>query len=737
MGVVYRAHDAELDRLVALKFLPPDIEASKTEVDRFIHEAKSASSLDHPNICTIYDIGRTTEGRLFIAMALYEGETVREKLRRGPLPEPEAVDIATQILSGLGCAHAKHIIHRDIKPGNIMVTSGGLVKILDFGVAKLSSATVAETETIAGTLAYMAPEQLDGGSGPGADIWSTGVCLYEMLTAQLPFRGETTSAVINAILNGQPRNLRTHNANLPFDLDRVIARALEKDPQLRYHAAGEMSAELRHVHAGHLSETMVQSPFTAVQALPSPREQPSIAVLPFTNLSPDDEHEYFSEGLAEELIHALSQIKELRVVSRTSAFRFKERAQDVREIARNLGVETILEGSVRRSGNRIRVTVLLTNAADGYNVWSQRFDREIGDIFAVQDEIAGSVAKLLVRHLTHTGPLEIGRKMTGNVEAWNLYLKGRFQWNKATEEAYRKAQKFFQQAIETDPECAPAYAGLADFYRSLAFWGFADPRVAWPAARQYALKALELDPNLPQVHITMARYHQQMEWNRDAAEGEFRRAVDLNPSYSEAHQALAVFLLQARRFDEALAGFQLARDLDPLNLAPATAVAWLHYYSGDYDQAAAECRKVLDIEPGYFEALCCMAMISELSQDFAAAESWWQRGWIASGKSAIVAGFVGRFYAVLGNREKTAEFVSYLEDLRHKRYVSPITYAFIYTGMGHLDSAVENVQKAFDEHDSFLSYADVFPPFAPLKGQPRFVEILSKIGLRKANGASV
>lgn len=738
MGVVYRGRDLELDREVALKFLPYQMDADEIHVKRFLQEAKAASSLDHPNICTIHDIGKTPDGQLFIVMAVYEGETVRQKLGRGPLPATEAIDIAIQILAGLAGAHAKNIAHCDIKPSNIIITPSGLVKILDFGVAKLmGEVTIGKGATVTGTVAYMSPEQLEGKAGLSSDIWSAGVCLYEMLTGERPFQGETYSAVIHAIFHSKPRPIRSYGPKAPFHIDGVINRALERNTQVRYQTADQMLTELRHSGSGEMNETVpISRASTSLKAVASRQTLPSVAVLPFTNLSPDEENEYFSDGISEELIHTLSQLKGLHVVSRTSAFQFKKKAQDVREIANRLGVSTVLEGSVRRASNRLRITVLLTNAADGYSIWSRRFDREAGDIFAVQDEIAASVVNVLLTKLNVTEELEVGRKITGNMEAWNLYLKGRFYWHKATEDAYRKAREFFQQAIQADPGCAPAYSGLADFYRSLAFWGFMDPREAWRAAHEYASKALELDPDLPQAHITMARYAQQMQWNRDAAEQEFRRAIELNAGYSEAHLALAVFQLQARHFDEALAELRLARDLDPLNLAIATAVAWLHYYRGEYDQATSECRKALDMEPDYFEALCCMAMVSERREDFEAAGKWWEHGWLASGKSPIVSGFVGRYYAITGSEAKSREIIAQLEELSSKRYVSRMAFAFIYAGLNDVSTAIEYIEKAFEEHDSFLSYAEVFPPFDGLRQHPRFLEILRQIGLADSGGKS-
>jgi serine/threonine-protein kinase len=731
MGVVYLARDLRLNRRVALKFLPPQFFDEDKQTRRLVQEAQAASSLDHPNICTIHEIGTSSNNQLFIAMSFYEGQTVREKVKHGPLSKSEAVEIAEHVLSGLARAHSQGIVHRDIKPANIMVTAEGIVKILDFGLAKfIGQGTIGEPGHIVGTLAYMSPEQLEGDVDCRTDLWSTGVLLYEMLTGQVPFDGDSTAAVMHNILHGEYRNLRCFRPELPFDLDRVVYRALEKNRDLRYASANQMISDLRHVRAPELSATVsLAAPFEAPEMYQQRQGTPSIAVLPFADLSQEQHSEYFSDGLAEELIHALSQLKGLRVVSRTSTFEFKGKAQDIRKIAQRLGVTTVLEGSVRRAGDKLRVTVLLTNAADGYNIWSRRFDSNSEDVFAIQEEIATSVAKLLLPKQKSETRVDFANRYSGNPEAWNLYLRGRYYWNKATEEAYQKARFYFQQAVDLDTDCAPAYAGLADYYRALAFWGFVDPRQAWPLALQYAIKALALDPTLPQAHIALARYAQQMGWDRDGAEKEFRRAIDLNPSHSEAHFAWCIFLLQTARFDEALSATRVARELDPLNLAVNTSFAWLHCYREEYDQAVVECKAVLELEPGYFEALCCMAMILEKQGQTLDAESWWEKGLAASGSSPLVYGFLGRNYALNAKLMKAREILTTLDAMSQTRYVSPVAFAFIHTSLANLDTAIEFIEKGFEAHDAMLSYALVFPPFDPLRGDVRFKSILRRMGL--------
>ncbi|MBV9267109.1 MAG: protein kinase, partial [Acidobacteriaceae bacterium] len=402
MGDVYRARDLLLDRDVALKFLAPTFQADSHRLERFKQEAKSVSSLDHPNICTIYEIGTGTNGVPFIAMAYYAGETLRSRIDRGPLTTDESVALAIQMLRGLGQAHKRGIVHRDVKPSNLILTGDGLLKILDFGIAKLRrDQTVTATQGFTGTIPYMSPEQLAGKIDERSDLWSTGVVLYEMLTGRLPFEGDSAGEVVQRILNEEPQDIQIFRTGIPEDFRRVLSRALEKSPKDRYQTAEAMIGELR--PAGSFdgrNPTVHERPATERRVLGAAAGGPSVAVLPFTTFGRSEEAEYFSDGVTEDIIHALSRLRGIRVVSRTSAFEFKGKAQDVRQIATRLGVNNVLEGSVRLSNNKLRVTVLLTNARDGCSLWSQRFDRDLADVFSIQEEIATSIATRLCTTLT-------------------------------------------------------------------------------------------------------------------------------------------------------------------------------------------------------------------------------------------------------------------------------------------------------------------------------------------------
>ncbi len=734
MGEVYRARDFLLGRQVAIKRLSPAFREDKHKLERFFQEAKSISALDHPNICTIYEVEITSDNVPVIVMAYYEGETLRPKIDRGLLASHEAVGIAIEILKGLSQAHQRGIVHHDIKPSNVMVTSDGQVKILDFGIAKLKDEQAGTlTQGLTGTLPYISPEQLAGKIDERSDLWATGVLLYEMLTGRLPFYGDSAAEILQRILNQQPESVSALRPAVSLQLDRVLMRALEKDPKRRYQTAQSMIADLRN-RTSSAEETLS---FAVPSPVVNAPQTPSVAVLPFASFAPADEAEYFSDGLTEEIIHALSRLKGMRVVSRTSAFEFKGKAQDVRVIADRLGVDSVLEGSVRISGHKLRVAVLLTNAKDGCGLWSQRFDRELADVFSIQEEIATSVATRLCNTLTQESAAQLSSRRNTNMDAWNLCLKARHHWHQGKPESLEKARLLYEQALTVDPKCSIACAALADYHGLLAFWGIVDPRRAWSTARELAAKAIELDPLQPRPYITTARYLQHIDRNRKAAEREFRRAIDLNPGDSEPHVAWAIFLLQLARFDEALQELRLARDIDPLNLMIAAGVAWLHCYRVEYDQALAECLQARELNPNYLETFACMAWISEAQGRIDEAESWLERAVAESARAPISLAMLGRHYALYGKPDKAREISTFLEELSSKRYVSPVTFAFISAALGEVDQALDHLDHAYEVHDPLLSYAKVYPPFEPVRNHPRFLEILNNLGLIETATASL
>jgi len=741
MGVVYKALDLRLERFVALKFLPADACEDETTRQRFMQEARAASALDHPNICTIYSIEDTDRGEMFIAMAYYEREVLSHRIARGLVGVREAVEIAIQLGRGLSKAHEHGIVHRDVKPANVMLTPDGTVKLLDFGIALLGGSVRSTKPGVAvGTPAYMSPEQACGQSCDGrTDIWAVGVVLYEMLTGQLPFRGDRHDLVLYAILHNEPRPAAELRPGIPADLDRAISTALAKDPDRRYPTANDLVAALRSVR--ELETLPSESSVTLVEGrtVPAPshstvavsRPAPSIVVLPFANLSHDADNEYFSDGLAEEIITALAQVAGLRVVSRTSAFQFKGKAVDVRKIGEDLRVASVLEGSVRMAGDRVRVTVQLVNVADGFQVWSQRFDRHMDDIFAIQDEIAQSIVSELRGKLTGEIPAApvAPRRRPENMAAYTLYLKGRYQWNKQTEEGLRSAVEYFEQAIAEDPQFAPAWAGLADYYMALGFWSVMPPDELWPKARTNALRALELDPSLPHAQVSAGYVRIFCDWNWVEAGRHFRKAVELSPGNSQARYAHAVYLTQTKRLDEALAEMRRALELDPLALNVNTALALVYYYRREYDRGIEQARKTLELDPNYFEMQVGLGLIYLQTSRFAEGVRALEAVRAASGDNPLILGLLGYGYGVAGMDTNAREILDRLEAISQERYVAPISRALVYIGLAAHDEAFEWLDRAAAAHDVLLCYLDVMPCYDPLRRDARFPALRQKIGM--------
>jgi serine/threonine-protein kinase len=713
MGVVYKARDTHLDRFVAIKVLPPERVADPERKRRFVREAKAASALNHPNIITIYDIDQES-GTDFMVMEYVAGQTLSRLIARGLAPK-EAVKYAIQITDALAAAHAVGIVHRDLKPANVMVTETGLVKVLDFGLAKLTEWSQSEaTRTmtadgiVAGTCAYMSPEQAEGQAVDArSDLFSFGAVLYEMLSGRRAFAGPSNLAMLTAVLHKEPAPL---GGEAPAELERIILRCLRKNPEERYLSACEVKQALEEV------------------AL-TPAPLPSIAVLPFANLSADKENEYFSDGLAEDIIDALTKLPGLRVIARTSAFAFRGKDVDVREIGAKLDVGHILEGSVRKAGNRIRVTAQLIKVADQSHLWSERYDREMTDVFAIQDDISRAIVDNLRVRLVAGRPLV--KRHTENVEAYNLLLRGRHCALRMTRESLAKGKEYLDQAIALDANYALAYADRANCYFASAFWGFMVPKEALPKAKSAALAALKLDDSLAEAHSIWGVVSGTSDFDWAGAERECRRAVQLNPASPIVHYDYGFFCLRPMgRLEEALAELRLAVELDPLSALYNTLVAYVNYARGEYDVAIGQFRLAMDLDPGWHMPHWLLATVYQHLGRFKEAIAPAQKACELSGRMAQTVGILALAYGLAGRQGEARALLEELTTQRCTTYVPPWAIAVAYRGLGEVGQALDWLEKGVEERDLLLvTGLKCDPRYISLHGHPRYQALLRKMNL--------
>jgi len=718
MGIVYKAQDTKLDRLVALKFLPKHLLCDEEAKIRFEHEAKAASALNHTNITTIYEIDES-EGECFICMEYVEGKLIKELIKEKALSIQDILNISIQIAEGLNAAHEKGIVHRDIKSDNIKLTPRGQVKIMDFGLAKLRGVSkVTKTGSTLGTLAYMSPEQVQGVElDQRSDIFSFGVVIYEMITGQLPFKGEHEAAIIYSILNETPEPLARYKANVAEGLQRAIEKALEKNREIRYQHIDDFRADLKKL------PKEAESHIT--------KQQPSIAVLPFTNLSADKEQEYFCDGMAEEIINALTQVEGLRVVARTSAFSFRGKEIDIREIGRKLNVETLLEGSVRKAGNRLRITAQLINVADGYHLWSERYDREMEDVFAIQEEISLSIVDKLKVKLLKEEKAKLVKRYTDDPEAYSLYLKGRYFWYRRYEGGLQKGIEYFQQAIDQDPLYALAYVGIADCYNQFGLWGFLHPKEAYPKAKVACAKALEIDDTLAEAYASLGWIKMFYDWDWAEAEKAFKRAIELNPNYATVHYYYGLYLGTVGQGIEGVTEAKKSVDLDPLCLVHNAVLGFEFYCKRQFDEAIEQLHKTLEMDSN-FAVTCFFLGLSYMGK-----ERWEEA--IASLKrfaslwqgSPFPIGFLGFAYGMSGQKDEALSMLEQLSKLSQQRYVSSFYKALIYAGLDRMDQAFELLYKAHDERESWMVSLKVFPLMDTFRSDPSYEVLIKKMGLEK------
>ncbi len=736
MGDVYAAEDTRLSRRVALKFLRPEVAATRDSRARFQREARAVAALNHPNIVHLYSV-EESDDLVFITMELVHGRSLRDLLRDGTaLPLAKTVAFAAQMAEGLAGAHAAGIVHRDLKPGNVMITEEDRVKILDFGVAKFlepistqdperPTTTTAEDSSMGlavGTAGYMSPEQALGKTlDARTDLFALGVVVFEMATGQAPFRGDTPAAVFDQLLNRHPPSPLTLNPMLPKFVESIIDKALEKDPARRYRSAGEFLQDLRRVDPSILSSGISVTTSTEL------RMSSSIVVLPFVDLSPGKDQEYFCHGITEEIINALTRIPGLRVISRTSAFAFQGKDLEVTEIGRRLRVETALEGSVRKSGNRVRVTAQLVNAEEGYQRWSKRFDRELSDVFEIQDEIAATI----LNEFRMGGDTPRAERASLNVIAHDAYLKGMYALNKWTDVAMRQALADFGHAIAEDADFAPAYAALAEahiwFYSGL---GVLPAHETVPHARSAVEKALELDPNLAHAHKVRGLIAMNHDWDRRGAEQALTRALELGPGSASTHlwNAWRLALLE-QRHDLALVELEEAERLDPLDLQVKTQIGYVHHFRHDLDRAIAQFEKVVALEPSFAFAHYALGDACSQRGQYDRAIAEYNKAIELSGRFVNHIGVLGYAYGRSGNHDRANAHLQELTARAADSYVSPMWFALVHLGRSDRESLFYWLNRAVEERDGSLILITAAVEFDPVREDPRFKALLDKMGL--------
>ena len=752
MGVVYKAEDTKLKRIVALKFLPPYFSADDEVKQRFIHEAQAASALNHTNICSIHTI-EEFEKQQFIDMEFVEGKTLGVLLKEKELSLKEVVDITLQIAEGLNAAHKKGIVHRDIKPDNIMVTDESLVKIMDFGLAKLKgSSKLTKTHSTLGTLSYMSPEQARGEEvDQRSDIFSLGVVLFEMITGRRPFKGEHEAAIIYSLVNENPEPLARYKADVPDELQRVMDKSLAKDKDKRYQHVDEMAADLRSA-VPNLSSNIVtitrrsKMPWIVAACMvvlvvasiylfypksdSTSANRRSIAVLPFKNMSDSKEDEYFADGLTEDIITQLSKISGIeKVIARTSVMQYKGINKSIRDVGKELDVATVLEGSVRRAGNQIRIVAQLIDVQNEGHLWADTYDKEMTQIFVIQSDVAQRIAAALKAKLSPGEKERIERKQTENTEAYQLYLKGRFHWNKRTLANHRTAIEYFTQAIREDPHYALAYAGLASTYVLLPEYTV-PAKEALPKAEAAAQKALELDPTLAEPHAVMGSI-KIYEWDWASAETEFKKAIELDPNSPTAHQWYGVYFSVLGRNDDAMAETKRAQELDPLSLIINLRVGKVFLDMRQFDRAIDQFKKTRDLDPNFPWAYFYLGKSYERQGEFDRAITAYNRAITLAGGDLEVLADLGHAYAKTGRKSDALEVLAKL--LRYSKQGNSVSceIALVYNGLGDKKNTFQWLERALQERNNGCASLKVDPAWNNLRSDPRFIALLKKMGLGK------
>jgi len=787
MGEVYLALDTKLNRKIAIKVLRPDSLAEENLKKRLLREAQAAAKLDHPNICAVYDVNEV-ESLTFIVMQYIEGETLAEKMEREPLRVTAALAIAEQAAEGLAEAHAHGILHRDIKPHNLMITPRGQLKILDFGLSKemrssdpvdndASTATLLSTPGHAvGTMPYMSPEQVQGEPLDAcSDIFSLGVTFYEMLAGKHPFKDKSAAITMSRIILGEPIPTEQFQAQVSPELQALLSKMLSKDKAARHQSAQDLLTDLRQVSANlSAAETQADAPRTRKASAIAPKENlagrilskaqrhkwavlaaalalvllavvitrwlsaehlDTLAILPFSYVSSDPQlmakpdREYLSDGFTESIINNLSQLANLKVIARSSVFRYKGKDLDVQAIGRELKVRAVLVGQIKQEADELRITVELMDVQGNRSIWGDTYQRKTADIQSVQKEIARNVSEKLRLKLTGADQTQLAKTYTDSGEAYEAYLKGRYHWNKRTDEGFKQATIFFQEAIVKDPNYALAYTGLADCYTLRSDYGFLAPTEGYALAKGAVTLALKYDESLAEAHTSLASIKAVTDWDWQGAENEYRRAIELNPNYPTAHHWYAAQLLLQGRLDQALQEIKKAQQLDPLSLGINKDFAVILLYARDYDKALEQCRKTLEIEPHFGTMSTYIAQIYELQQKYPEAAAELEKTHAAAPEDSEVTYALGQAYALIGKKDAALKISNELNQPAKQDVFLPKEAAYLYALLGEKEQAVAILQRAKENHYISVAEVKMDPRFAELRKDARIVELLQKIGM--------
>jgi serine/threonine protein kinase/tetratricopeptide (TPR) repeat protein len=772
MGEVFRARDTRLGRDVAIKILPERFADNAQALARFEHEARAVAALSHPNILAIHDFGRA-DGIVYAVTELLEGESLDRRLVREELTWKKALEIGAAVADGLASAHAKGIVHRDLKPANIFLTRDGVVKILDFGLARADSllsgdaatqaptaaaAPATEPGTVLGTVGYMSPEQVRGEpADAGSDIFSLGCILYEMLTGRRAFREKTTAETLAAILRDHPRELPESGRTIPPGVNGVVLRCLEKNPEERFHSARDLAFAVREILTASAASlpsgpavpsaprgrrlwfgaallalagaaaVLWLAPGVSRRGLPAADRVRSLAVLPLANLSGDPQQEYFADGMTDQIIAGLSRVADLRVTSRTSVMTYKQTGKKLPEIARELNVDAIVEGSVQRSGNRVRVNAELRTANEKH-LWGDSYERDIRDILGLQGEIAEAIARRVLAELTpdDRARLEGGRRI--DPEAYDAYVKGRYYWNKRTEQDLKSAVEQFRRALDLDPTYAAAYTGLADAYSQLAYQNALAPLDGFPKAKAAALKALELDSKLASPHASIGFVHMYFDWDFPAAESEFRKAIELDPNSVTAHHSYSVYLTGMLRPSEARSEIEKAHALDPLSVLVSTDMGFELYYERNYERAITALRDAIEINPRAPLPHFWLGRVYQAQSRFPEAIAEYQAAGPGVAQWAPALAGLGHLYGLLGRREEAMRVLGQIREMGDKGFVTAYAPALVHLGLGEKEKTLEWLNRAIEERSNWCFWLLADPRWDPLRSDAAFRWVVEKVG---------